>query len=171
MARVKESPSDNGLAWAGFYLAHRRQLGAYAFAIAGSAPDAQDLLQDVLLRMIARRRPAENSLAYVLRSMRDRAIDLRRARTGRAAQLPADLAALIDVDAAEARETAQEIRAALARLRSEYREVIVLKVYCELSFQEVAEVLELPPGTAASQYRRGLAELEALLKEVGNHAG
>jgi RNA polymerase sigma-70 factor, ECF subfamily len=167
---VTRQPPEPGAAWARFYLENRRQLGAYALALTGHAADAQDLLQDVLVRLVAERRPILDARAYVLRCLRNRAIDQRRSRAGPTSALLDDLAAFIDTDAAADRETAEQIRTALSRLRDEYREVIVLKVYCELSFREVAEVLELPPGTAASHYRRGMAELKALLQEVSNDA-
>ena len=40
-----------------------------------------------------------------------------------------------------------------------FREVVTLKVWGELSFAEIAAVLEIPANTAASRYRYGLAEL------------
>ena len=47
-----------------------------------------------------------------------------------------------------------------------YREVITLKVWGDLTFAQIADVLEIPANTAASRYRYGLAELRLLTKEV-----
>jgi RNA polymerase sigma-70 factor (ECF subfamily) len=46
-----------------------------------------------------------------------------------------------------------------------YREVVILKVWGELTFAEIAEALDIPANTAASRYRYGLEELRKITKE------
>jgi len=58
------------------------------------------------------------------------------------------------------------IEDAVRGLPSIYREVITLKVWGELTFEEIATVLGIPANTAASRYRYGLAELRKRMKEV-----
>jgi RNA polymerase sigma-70 factor (ECF subfamily) len=60
----------------------------------------------------------------------------------------------------------QLIQNAMSRLPDMHREVITLKVWGELTFAEIADVLGIPPNTAASRYRYGLADLRKLTKEV-----
>src|SRR5207244_8686014 len=52
----------------------------------------------------------------------------------------------------------------LAKLPVEQREVIVLKIWHEYTFEEIGELLELSPNTAAGRYRYGLQKLRACLK-------
>ncbi|MFO0839791.1 MAG: sigma-70 family RNA polymerase sigma factor [Phycisphaerae bacterium] len=167
--------------WASFYLAHRRALTAYAVALAGNAADAADLIQDVLLRVIAEQRAPDDAIAYVMRCLRNRAIDLRRRHGLAAAEL--DVAVPIDDGRGDARraespETARrdimaldahtrEIAAlakrALEALPATQREVLVLRIYGERTFAEIASILERPLGTVASLYSRGIDEIRGVL--------
>jgi RNA polymerase sigma-70 factor (ECF subfamily) len=52
-----------------------------------------------------------------------------------------------------------ELQSSLQDLPEEQREVIVLHVWGELSFEEVADALGISPNTAASRYRYGLSKL------------
>ncbi|MBU0639780.1 MAG: sigma-70 family RNA polymerase sigma factor [Planctomycetes bacterium] len=168
MARQQQQP---GHVWTAFYLANRRSLGTYALSLTGNAADAQDLIQDTLLRMVRQNRPVQDARAYVLRCLRNLAIDRHR-RAGRlpsVASLAGDGLAFMDADALTRQETFAGIRSALRTLPEQRREIIVLKVYAELSFREIAEILGIPPGTAASHYTRGLAEMRTLLRTEPHH--
>jgi DNA-directed RNA polymerase specialized sigma24 family protein len=52
----------------------------------------------------------------------------------------------------------------LAGLPPEQREVIVLKIWSEHTFEEIGELLDISPNTAAGRYRYGLQKLKACLK-------
>ena len=52
----------------------------------------------------------------------------------------------------------------LAALPQEQREVIVLKIWHEHTFEEVGELLDISPNTAAGRYRYGLQKLRLFLK-------
>ena len=58
----------------------------------------------------------------------------------------------------------QEIESALQRLPASQREVLVLKIWNELTFEQIGATLEIPPNTAASRYRYALAALSKELK-------
>lgn len=155
----------HGEQWAAFYQMHRRALTAYAISLSGNEADAADLIQDVLLEMCKRSVPS-SALPFVMRSLRNRAIDLYRRSRG-AASFAAS-ASLVDdacADLAE-RERAIRVREALSRLSGEQREVVVLKVYSGLTFREVAETMNCPIGTAASHYSRGMKRLSEMLMPV-----
>jgi RNA polymerase sigma-70 factor (ECF subfamily) len=69
-------------------------------------------------------------------------------------------------DLVEARDLQQRVRAAVIALPDDQREVIVLKVYEGLTFQEIAEVLGLPVSTVKTRLYRGLDRMrERLLSE------
>ena len=56
------------------------------------------------------------------------------------------------------------LRAAIAQLSPERYEVVSLKLYQELTFAEIGEVLGVSPNTAASRYRYALADLRKMLE-------
>jgi RNA polymerase sigma-70 factor (ECF subfamily) len=54
---------------------------------------------------------------------------------------------------------AVELQSALRELPEQQREVILLHIWGMMSFEEVADALEISPNTAASRYRYGLSKL------------
>ena len=107
-------------------------------------------------------------MALLVTSVRRAAFDLARresrravreesAETDRARLEPAFVAPV------EGDERRAAIETALARLPEEQREVLVLKIWGELTFVQIAAQLEVSPNTAASRYRYALG---ALRKEM-----
>lgn len=164
---------DAGRYWAEFFLAEHHAMTIYALALAGNAADAQDLIQDVLVRMVAEERRVHDAKAYVLRCLRNLAFDRRRTTANRPAPASPhgnEVAFLADNDAdLDGRESLARLRTALEQLGPDQREVIVLKSYCELTFRQIAETLGQPIGTVASTYRRGLEALRALYSQGEAH--
>ena len=162
LRRLIRRLDDFGQQWAAFFVRYRAALGAYALSLTGNEADAEDLIQDVLVRMVRERREIDNARAYVMRCMRNRSIDLRRSPAGRREQMPDGGVGLLDsnLDDLGERERVKQIRAALVRLSEEQREVIVLKTYCDMTFGQIAEILGQPPGTTASHFRRGIERLQ-----------
>ena len=52
------------------------------------------------------------------------------------------------------------VAAALLSLDEKYRSVLYLRVFCEYSFAEIAEILNINESTARSRYGRGLSKLK-----------
>jgi RNA polymerase sigma-70 factor, ECF subfamily len=69
----------------------------------------------------------------------------------------------------EGEERRAAIEEALGRLPAEQREVLVLKIWGELTFDQIARELELSPNTAASRYRYALAALRHELVAADCH--
>jgi RNA polymerase sigma-70 factor (ECF subfamily) len=63
-------------------------------------------------------------------------------------------------------DLAEHVQAALARLPQAQREVVVLKVYRDKTFREIARLLGLSLSTVASRYRYGMEKLRVLLKDL-----
>jgi RNA polymerase sigma-70 factor (ECF subfamily) len=59
-------------------------------------------------------------------------------------------------------ETALALQSALGMLPEDQREVIALRVWGLLTFEEIGAVVDAPPNTAASRYRYGLAKLKEI---------
>lgn len=130
----------------------------------------RDLLQDVFLKLAAGRvntAEIENESAYLLRMVHHSAIDrMRRTKVRRdhAEQSHPDLfEPCADPDREGFR---QQLENALLQLPAEQREVVVLKLWQEHTFDEISKICGIPPNTAASRYRYGLDKLRTLLRPV-----
>lgn len=129
------------------------------------------MVQEVFLRALARSRwwfGLRNPEGYLYRAAHNEALSRLRKRTVRtkvAAELiyTTELLAPID-DALESAEEVAQINAALLTLPVEQREVVVLKVYQNMTFKEIARVTGASQNTAASRYRYALAKLKENLE-------
>ncbi len=74
-------------------------------------------------------------------------------------------------DAAERQELRQAVTAALRLLSDDHRQVLVLREIQSLSYEEIAEVLELDLGTVKSRISRARSALRKILLESGNLSG
>ena len=106
-------------------------------------------------------------MVYAL--IRHRAIDLARSSNRRVIREQtvvdtSDTAGLWFDSSAEARERTQILETAVKELPSIYRDVVTLKIWSELTFEEIASTLEISPNTTASRYRYGLDMLRRQLK-------
>ena len=66
-------------------------------------------------------------------------------------------------DTLEGDERAREVERAISGLPDYYREVIMLKIWGELTFDQIADTLDIPMNTAASRYRYALQKLRRAL--------
>lgn len=129
------------------------------------------MVQEVFLRALARSRGwfgLRNPAGYLYCAARNEALSRLRKRTVRtraAAELmyTAELLAPID-GALEAAEEATRVNAALLALPVEQREVVLLKLYQNMTFKEIAHVTGASQSTAASRYRYALAKLREILE-------
>jgi RNA polymerase sigma-70 factor (ECF subfamily) len=66
------------------------------------------------------------------------------------------------------KENTEQVQSAIGRLSAEFREVILLREFEELSYQEIANVLNCPAGTVMSRLGRARAKLRTLLAEMSS---
>ncbi len=168
--------------------AYADRLYGYFYRSTGSRTVAEDLLQDLFLRLIQaikRYDHREQFEAFLFRIAgnlnRDR---IRRERRSKqtscvvengerfaGARMPTSVADshITRPDTTlERSERINEMQAAMARLPSAEREVIVLRHFSELSFKEIASIMGTPLGTALARAHRGLAKLKAMLGGISN---
>jgi RNA polymerase sigma-70 factor (ECF subfamily) len=62
----------------------------------------------------------------------------------------------------------EQVREAIMRLPLEFREIILLREYGELSYQEIATLLGCPPGTVMSRLAIARSKLRTLLPATGH---
>jgi len=160
-----------------FYDRHGGAAYSLAHRIVGEVGTAEDVSQEAFLsiwRSNARFDPARGSVrSWTLGIVRNRAIDAVRRGASRPPRLDLDDEQLLeshpsrDLTDAEAirRETARELRGALAALPPEQSKVIELGYFGGLSHAEIAELLGDPIGTVKGRMRLGLEKIRATLAE------
>jgi len=173
MSSVSASLHDPGV-FERAYDQHSRGVYAAALRVLGNPAQAQDVTQDVYLRLWRRADafdPRRGELGSYLRLMaRSRALDLW--REGQAAGRASDRLTLVvgraeervdDVPApaAERAEARITVRAALYKLPAAQREALVLAYWGGMTADEIARRSDVPLGTAKSRIRLGLAKLRA----------
>ncbi|MFN2454572.1 MAG: RNA polymerase sigma factor [Pyrinomonadaceae bacterium] len=70
----------------------------------------------------------------------------------------------------EARERSEAVRRAVAALPTELRQIIVMKEFEELTFQQIADALDIPLSTVKSRLYTALKQLRLRLAKHGNAA-
>jgi RNA polymerase sigma-70 factor (ECF subfamily) len=139
----------------------------------GGRADAEDVVQEAFLRFWRARDRADDPVAYLYACVKRAALDWqrggqRRARRERAVagsrpEAGQDEPMLTSpLERAERRAT---VEAALEMLPVPQREVLVMKVWAQLTYPQIAEALGIPADTAASRYRYALAKLRDVLAE------
>jgi RNA polymerase sigma-70 factor (ECF subfamily) len=152
-----------------------RALVGYAYLLTGNVRDAEDLVQDALVKTVLRSRSGvdlDTAEAYVRRAVFTTFIDghrrLRRwrdavPRLGHESTLP-------EPDAAD-RVTAQlDVRAALASLPRRERACVVLRYYDDLPLADIADALGVSVGAVKRYLSTGTHRLEGLLGPVHGRA-
>ncbi len=140
--------------------------GAHALAIQimGNSHDAADAVQDALTTVLEKPgayQAAKGPLKpWFMRLVRNRCIDLLRRRR------PSSVEVETLTDPASGPETAAEtadrdrgLKLALASLAPEQRQIVVLRDYMDMSYAEIAAVLDVAPGTVMSRLHRARVSL------------
>ena len=152
--------------WESWLAQHASRLLLFARQQTRTEADAQDVVQEAVVECWHRRvDDMPPAVGLLFATIRRRAIDLGRSTDRRAGRESATASAISEAwfdEGVEERERSQLIQMAMNKLPENYREVVTLKVWGELTFIEIAEALAIPANTAASRYRYGLAELRKL---------
>lgn len=191
LARVAEETLDseyrlitrclNGeeVAWEELVKTYTRRVYSLCYRFTGSDAQAQDLTQEVFLRVfraLGNYRAGEGAFAtWIMTLTRNLLIDhYRRTKQDR-------ITDTIDKEGAElyrqeapatrpdglisGREASEILQAALQRLSPELRETVILRDLEEMEYREIAQVLKVPEGTVKSRLNRGRAELARILRK------
>ena len=142
--------------------------------------DAQDVLQDALVKLVEKLHSGEfvggkeSWMPYLYTTIRRLAIDLSR-RDDRRKRREENVTEDFEADQRETfhpwfeddssdEETRNQLEESLKELPPKFAEVIVMKIWGEQTFSEIGETLGISQNTAASRYRYGL---EALKRQLG----
>lgn len=144
--------------------AYRYQLYVVAFTILRNEEDAQDAVCSAILKGYEHIEQLKNSTkfkAWMITITKNEALKLKRRRL----ELPGDdkLEELLE----PVRDHYNELWDCVQKLPEEYRLVIVLYYYNELSLRDIAKILNIPMGTVKSRLSRGRDFLKQALEEGG----
>jgi len=155
----------------------------YAMVLTRNRTDAEDLVQETYVRAIeayGRLRENSNVKGWLFTILRNQWLNqLRRRRTGPQfletdgespliEGLPGNLPDAQEV--IEGLEEVERVRMAIDKLPSEFQEVLILREFEELSYQEISSVLSCPAGTVMSRLARARARLRVLLTDENERA-
>ena len=166
-------------AWEDLVKVHTRRVYAICCRFTSSDPEAQDLTQEVFLRVfrsLKSFRAGEGSFTvWLARLTRNLLIDhYRRTKHDRATDSIEEQLPMIEETRAMSaradgmlagREASEMLQGALAKLSPELRETVILRDLEELEYKEIAQVLNVPEGTVKSRLNRGRAELARILRK------
>jgi RNA polymerase sigma-70 factor (ECF subfamily) len=161
-----------------------RKIQGAVYRIMGPGEDARDLTQETFLRAYRGLSTFKSEARFsswlyqiALNLCRDRL----RQKRGRTLVSLEDLephqSARIQTpgpsaqEVVEARDLSRLISSVMAELPEEQREVIVLKEYQGLTFQEIANVLRVPVSTVKTRLYRGLVQMREHLERRGVRHG
>ncbi|MDM4016246.1 RNA polymerase sigma factor [Roseiconus lacunae] len=168
--------STRTFALASLYDLTADRLVRFSVTVTRRQHDAEDAVATVMLKVASRPEillRAERPWHYLLRMVRNESLVIVRSRS-RLASIGSMAERLMgrSIDVVERDDERRVIWQALETLPFDQREVIVLKIWEQLTFAEIAEILELSPSTAASRYRYGLEKLSAkLVRLLGDEHG
>ncbi|HLG01807.1 MAG TPA: RNA polymerase sigma factor [Acidimicrobiia bacterium] len=138
--------------------------------VTGHPDDALDATQEALISMsrhIGRWDERARFTTWLYRVATNAALDELRRRKRR--PVPSDSLAEPTGAAFESGVDARlDVDAALTTLSPEFRAAVVLRDLCDLEYDDIAEVLDVPIGTVRSRIARGRA---AIAEELGNRSG
>src|SRR5262245_24146842 len=137
------------------YEEQARGLLAYACSFVSSFATAEDVVHQVFERLLRGDLTLTGSpVAYLYRAVRNTALNKIRDRASEVDWNDGWLDSPVGME-----QTAVELQSILRELPEEQRAVILLHVWGQMSFEEVASALDISPNTAASRYRYGLSKL------------
>ena len=179
--------AGDAAAWAEIVQRYHRRIYNICYRFAGSANDAEDLTQEVFIKMYRTMSTydAEKAafMTWVTTMTRNLLVDhFRKSKQDRVTDsldatpsehedaMPLgeqiqDKAIPPDVQV-QSRETRETVHRALQKLSPELREAVILRDLQDMDYREIAAVLKVPDGTVKSRINRGRAELARLLQRT-----
>ncbi|MEZ6061958.1 MAG: sigma-70 family RNA polymerase sigma factor [Planctomycetaceae bacterium] len=155
------------------YSSHRQGLFSLALSITGCRQQAEDAIHSAFERLCrSTASPNGEPVNYVFAAVRNAARDAVQADRRVSKLRESIFNSHFDCPAAETapadglltEERDQILRSAVENLDDDDREVVVLKVFAELTFDAIGAILNQPAKTLASRYRRALKKLEEQLR-------
>ena len=174
MQDAEESRQTDLRHYAQFVREHEVNILTYVYRMVGSREDAEDITQAALLQAWETWNRVDPDLAggyvkWCYRIARNLAIDLLRKKKPRPLddeemERAPDTRALRPEDVYEHRVQSNQVRESIQELEEKYREVLVLRYQEEMSYEKIAEILELPLSTVETRIFRAKKMLREKLE-------
>ena len=184
---VRRCISGDAVAWEEIVQRYNRRIYNICYRFAGSPDDAQDLTQEVFIKMYRTLNSYDVErgafMTWVTTITRNLLVDhFRKSKQDRmtdsldsapsqhedamplSEQIP-DKTAPPD-SRVHSQETRETIHRALQKLSPDLREAVILRDLQDMDYREIATVLKVPEGTVKSRINRGRAELARLLQRT-----
>ena len=180
---VRAAAKGDEEAFAQLVRLHENKVYHLALRLCGNPEDAADVAQEAFLsawKGLPNFRGESGFATWLYRLVNNAAIDhLRKAKKQRAdISMDDEEAPLEAVDptptpheAAEGQELQQAVAHGLEQLRDDHRQVLVMREIQQLSYEEIAQALDLDLGTVKSRLSRARNSLRKILLESGNLSG
>ena len=143
------------------YQQHGPGLVLYACSLLGQKHAAEDVLQQVFMKLLEQNSLPEDPKPYLYRAVRNAALNLMR-NENKNVEL-GDVELWFEDRGLDA-GTQMTLESALMQVPAEQRQVLVMHVWGGLTFEEIGGVLAVSANTAASRYRYALQKLRATLQ-------
>ncbi len=188
---VRRCASGDAVAWEEIVQRFHRRIYNICYRFVGSGDDAQDLTQEVFIKVFrtvgsfdGEKASFNTWLTTVTRNLLvdnfrkkrdDRATDSMDATLG-PEENGSTLAERLASDAPsqqvhiESRERREMVHRALQQISPDLREAVILRDLQDMDYREIAQVLKVPEGTVKSRINRGRAELARLLQRTYRQA-
>jgi RNA polymerase sigma-70 factor (ECF subfamily) len=184
---VRRCITGDAAAWEEIVQRYHRRIYNICYRFAGTGDDAQDLTQEVFIKMYRTLGSYDVErgafMTWVTTMTRNLLVDhFRKTKQDRVTD-SLDAAPSEHEDAmplsdqiqdkglppdvrVESRETSETVHRALEKLSPELREAVILRDLQDMDYREIATVLRVPEGTVKSRINRGRAELARLLQRT-----
>jgi len=184
---VRRCLAGDAAAWEQIVQRHHRRIYNLCYRFAGSAEDAQDLTQEVFIRMYRTLKSYDLErgafMTWVTTITRNLLVDHFRKSKQQRLTDSLDTVSSEHEDAmplseriedkgrppdsgVQSRETREVVHRALQKLSPELREAVILRDLQDMDYREIATVLKIAEGTVKSRINRGRAELGRLLQRT-----
>lgn len=131
------------------------------------AASAEDAVQEALTALLMQRQPPDDPVAWMFRAVRNAAIDSARSafrRKRREQAVAAERGEWFETRPGSAID-AENAEKALRGLSAEHRQIVVLRIWGELNFSQIAEVVGLGVSTVHERYSSALAQMRSELEK------
>ena len=184
---VRRCLAGDAAAWEELVQRHHRRIYNICYRFAGSADDAQDLTQEVFIKMYRTLKSYDVEkgafMTWVTTITRNLLVDhFRKTKQDRVTD-SLDAAPSEHEDAmplseqiedqsappdarAQSQQVGEAVHQALQKLSPDLREAVILRDLQDMDYREIATVLKVPEGTVKSRINRGRAELARLLQRT-----
>jgi RNA polymerase sigma-70 factor (ECF subfamily) len=183
---VRRCIAGDAVAWEEIVRTYNRRIYNICYRFAGSGDDAEDLTQEVFIKMYRTLSSYDHTkgafatwvttitrnllVDHFRKTKQQRLTDSIDAQSEHEDALPLseqiqDQSAPPDAHV-RSREVGETVHAALGKLSPELREAVILRDLQDMDYREIATVLKVPEGTVKSRINRGRAELARLLQRT-----